>query len=125
MGKKLISILMALATLFCNLPVRGDNPPAKKEILIKKLDKSDKIRSVLELYAFYDGMSSAIHTTTSDLGQIEMTVVNLSTGEAWSDTFDSSLFMQNVLPISGSPGCYGIEYIAESGNVYVGEFIIE
>ena len=76
--------------------------------------------------AFYYGMLSSIQTTvTSDLGQIEMTVTNLSTGEAWSDSFDSGLIMQTLLPISGTPGYYEIEYITESGDVYAGEFLIE
>ena len=77
-------------------------------------------------YVFYDGRLSAIFTTlTSDLGLVEIMVTNLSTGEAWSDTFDSGAFMQNIMPISGTPGYYEIEYITESGDVYAGEFIIE
>lgn len=76
--------------------------------------------------SYYYGMLSSIQTTvTSDLGQIEMTVTNLSTGEAWSDTFDSGLIMQTLLPISGTPGFYEIEYVTESGDVYAGEFLIE
>ena len=79
---------------------------------------------VIEVYYF--SMLSSIQTTvTSDLGQIEMTVTNLSTGEAWSDTFDSGAIMQILLPISGTPGCYEIEYVTESGDVYAGEFLIE
>ena len=128
MLKKLIPILMAIAGMFCIMPVRGDEPPQKLtcEIPIKKLDKSNLFRSPSDFHVFYDGMSSAIFTiVTSDLGQIEMTVTNLSTGEAWSDSFDSGVIMQNLLPISGTPGYYEIEYVTESGDVYAGEFIIE
>ena len=83
-------------------------------------------RSPSDFLVFYDGMSSAIFTTViSDLGQIEMTVTNLSTGEAWSDSFDSGVIMQTLLPISGTPGYYEIEYVTESGDVYTGEFLIE
>lgn len=78
------------------------------------------------IQALFNGMTSTIHTTvTSDLGEIEMTVTNLSTGEAWSDSFDSGVIMQTLLPISGTPGFYEIEYVTESGDVYAGEFIIE
>lgn len=78
------------------------------------------------IQALFNGMSSTIQTTvTSDLGEIEMTVTNLSTGEAWSDSFDSGVIMQTFLPISGTPGFYEIEYVTESGDVYAGEFIIE
>ena len=82
-------------------------------------------RSPSDFHVFYDRMSSAIYTTvTSDLGQIEMTVTNLSTGEAWSDTFDSGAIMQTLLPISGTAGYYEIEYVTESGDVYEGIFIL-
>ena len=127
MNKKLIPILLALAVMFCIEPARGSSPPEKQsEIPIKKLDKSNLFRSPSDFLVFYDGMSSAIYTTvTSDLGQIVMTVTNLSTGEAWSDTFDSGVIMQTLLPISGTSGLYEIEYVTESGDVYAGEFIIE
>ena len=127
MVKKLIPILMAIAGMFCIMPVRGDEPPQKLtcEIPIKKLDKSNMFRSPSDFHVFYDRMSSAIYTTvTSDLGQIEMTVTNLSTGEAWSDTFDSGAIMQTLLPISGTAGYYEIEYVTESGDVYEGIFIL-
>ena len=127
MVNKLIPILMAIAGMFCIMPVRGDEPPQKLtcEIPIKKLDKSNMFRSPSDFHVFYDRMSSAIYTTvTSDLGQIEMTVTNLSTGEAWSDTFDSGVIMQTLLPISGTAGYYEIEYVTESGDVYEGIFIL-
>ena len=127
MVNKLIPILMAIAGMFCIMPVRGDEPPQKLtcEIPIKKLDKSNMFRSPSDFHVFYDRMSSAIYTTvTSDLGQIEMTVTNLSTGEAWSDTFDSGAIMQTLLPISGTAGYYEIEYVTESGDVYEGIFIL-
>ena len=127
MNKKLIPILLTLAAMFCIEPARGSSLPEKqREIPIKKLDKSNLFRSPGDFLVFYDGISSAIYTTvTSDLGQIEMTVTNLSTGEAWSDSFDSGLIMQTLLPISGTPGYYEIEYITESGDAYAGEFLIE
>lgn len=128
MVKHLIPIMLALATTICALPVWGEDPPKEitGEIAIKKLDKSNLFRSPSDFYVFYDGRSSVIYTTlTSDLGQIEMTVVNLSTGETWSDTFDSGVIMQTLLPISGTPGFYEIEYVTESGDVYAGEFLIE
>lgn len=129
MVKKLIPFLLAIAGMFCILPVRGDESLQKQqEIPIKRAFKRPTIRdlSTSPIQARYNGMSTAIHTTvTLDLGQIEMTVINLSTGEAWSNTFDSGAFMQNVLPISGTPGYYEIEYVTEAGDVYAGEFIIE
>lgn len=62
---------------------------------------------------------------TEDLGEVELIVKNLVTGDSWNCSFDSATQTQSLLPISGSPGCYEIEYITESGDVYSGEFLIE
>ena len=127
MIKKLIPITLALAAMFCTLPMRGDSPPDNvKEIPIRKVDKDDKIRSLNCIYAFYDGISPAIHTTfLSDLGLVEMTVTNLSTGEIWSDEFNSSITMQTALPVSGNLGCYTVVYVSESGDIYEGLLLLE
>ena len=129
MVKQLIPIMLAIAGMFCIVPVWGDSSPAKRrEIPIRHVETRPTIRDLSSppLQVCYDGMSSAIFTiVTSDLGQIEMTVTNLSTGEVWSDSFDSGVIMQTLLPISGTPGFYEIEYVTESGDVYAGEFLIE
>ena len=121
--------MLAIAGMFCIVPVWGDSSPAKRrEIPIRHVETRSTIRDLSSppLQVCYDGMSSAIFTiVTSDLGHIEMTVTNLSTGEVWSDSFDSGVIMQNLLPISGTPGFYEIEYVTESGDVYAGEFLIE
>ena len=129
MRKKLIPFLLAIAGMFCIVPVRGDDPPQKQQTIpLKRALQKPTARDLctLSIQACYDELYSAIQTiVTSDLGQVEIMVTNLSTGEAWSDTFDSGAFMQNIMPISGTPGYYEIEYITESGDVYTGEFIIE
>ncbi len=129
MGKKFIPIILVLAAMFCTLPMRGDNPPEfKKEIPIKKIGTQPTVRdlTILPLQVCYDGVMNSIHTVvTSDLDEVDLTVTNLMTGESWWTTFDSGETSQSLLPISGSPGYYEIEYITESGDVYVGEFLIE
>ena len=60
----------------------------------------------------------------SDLGSIEMIVTNLTTGETWSDTFDSAV-SPHFLQISGAPGLYEITYLTSFGDLYEGQFIIE
>lgn len=127
MVKKLIPILLAFATMFCTLPMRGDSPPDRShEIPVKKLDKNNKIRSLCDIQACYYGMLSAICTSvTSDLGEIEVTVTNCSTGEVWYDTFDSSAISQHQLAISSSSGLYEVYYVTDSGDLYEGTFVIE
>jgi hypothetical protein len=76
--------------------------------------------------SIYYGMLSSIQTIiSSDLGDIDVMVYNISTGESWFDTFDSSLEMQTFLPISGDVGLYEIIYMTESGEIYSGSFIID
>lgn len=129
MVKHLFSILFALAAVFCStMPVWGDTPPGKQHVIpIKHVETGSTVRdlNIPPLHACYNGTSSTIYTTiTSDLGQIEMTVVNLSTGEVWSDILDSGALMQTALQISGTPGYYTITYTTESGRVYEGYFTL-
>ena len=128
MIKKLIPLFLALAAMFCIVPMRGDTPPDKgQEIPIRKVDDNRIIRSLTEvqLSAWYNPVFMLIQTnSTSDLGSVEMTVTNLTTGETWSDTFDSAV-TPHLLPISGAPGLYEITYLTSFGNLYEGQLIID
>jgi hypothetical protein len=127
MRKSIILLVAFLLPLFA-LEMSADEKPQIKKIPLQ-LDEDSRLHRDLSLCVievYYFSMLSSIQTTiTSDLGQIEMMVTNLSTGEVWSDTFDSGVIMQTLLPISGTPGFYAIEYVTESGDVYAGEFLIE
>lgn len=128
MIKKLIPLFLALAAMFCIVPMRGDTPPDKgQEIPIRKVDDNRIIRSLTEvqLSAWYNPVFMLIQTnSTSDLGSVEMTVTNLSTSETWTDSFDS-VVTPHLLPISGAPGLYEITYLTSFGNLYEGTFTIE
>ena len=129
MIKKFIPILLALAAMFCTLPMRGDSPPEiKKEIPIRNIRTQPTIRdlTMVSLRACYFGMLSAVHTSvTTDLGEIDVIVTNCVTGEFWEDTFDSSSTSQHLLTISSTPGLYEVTYTTSSGDLYEGTFIIE
>ena len=126
--RKLMIFLVAFLLPLSALEMSADEKGEIQKIPLV-LQGGTKLKRNIEessIESFYYGMLSSIQTTvTSDLGQIEMTVTNLSTGEAWSDSFDSGTIMQTFLPISGTPGYYEIEYVTESGDVYAGEFLIE
>ena len=125
MVKNLISILLVLAAIFCTMPVRGDSTPESYEIPVKRLDKKNQIRSLCDVQAYYNGMLSAVYTTAvSDLGEIDVRVTNISTGEFWEDTFDSSISSQHLLQISGTSGFYEVTYTTSCGNLYEGSFVI-
>lgn len=126
MVKKFISIVVVLAAIFCAVPMRGDSPPEFTiEIPIKKPGSHDTVRSLCEIQAYYNGMLSAVYTSvTSDLGEIDVTVTNCSTGEIWEDTFDSSTTSQHLIQISGTSGFYEVAYTTENGNLYEGSFVL-
>ena len=119
----LVAFLLPLSALEMSADEKGEIQ--KIPLVLQGGTKLKRNIEEFSIESYYYGMLSSIQTTvTSDLGQIEMTVTNLSTGEAWSDTFDSGAIMQILLPISGTPGCYEIEYVTESGDVYEGIFIL-
>ena len=128
MIKKLIPLFLALAAMFCIVPMRGDTPPDEgREIPIRKVDDNRIIRSLtdIELSAWYNTAFMCIQTLASiNIGLIDMTVTNFTTGETWSDTFDSAV-SPHFLQISGAPGLYEITYLTSFGNLYEGTYIIE
>lgn len=77
----------------------------------------------IECY-YYGLMNTIITNVFSDLGDVTLTVTNHSTGEVWYDTFDSGTSSQIATLISGTPGYYDVVYVAESGVIYKGTFII-
>ena len=126
--RKLMIFLVAFLLPLSALEMSADEKGTIRPIPLIKVEKKDLSRSVVQesiMTVYYGPFSSVQTTVTEDLGTVEVTVVNATTGEAWSDSFDSGVIMQTLLPISGTPGFYEIEYVTESGDVYAGEFIIE
>lgn len=71
-------------------------------------------------------MMSYIQTDiTENLGKIDISVTNISTGEIWYDTINSKTDNQSILQISGSLGYYLIVYTTSSGDTIEGSFTIE
>ena len=104
----------------------NDEQPAKKIPLRIEQGTILTRSQTFSIESYYYSMVSCIQTTVcADLGIVDMTVTNCSTGEVWCFAFDSKVQPQSVIHISGTPGFYVISYIASSGDVYEGEFIIE
>lgn len=71
--------------------------------------------------AFVDSALGALTVTSRyDVGDVVAVVENNSTGEYYSDTFDSSEIA--VLPISGTCGLWRITLTLEDGTEFVGDF---
>jgi len=127
--KKFIVLLMALLLPLSAFEMSADNPkPVIKKIPVRVGQKVNINRTlqIIPLESYFYGPMSCIHTTAlTDLGEVEVNVTNNSTGEFWTDTFDTSVESQFHLQISATSGYYVIEYTTASGDTYEGEFIIE
>lgn len=70
----------------------------------------------------YNGYVNGICTTFyQDLGEVEVVVENMLTGEFFDCSVDSAAGYA-VLPISGTSGYYTVSFITESGAEYSGQF---
>lgn len=70
-------------------------------------------------------LSSVVTTISEDLGEVTLTVTNLSTGESFCDTFNSGSTPQALTLISSTSGYYEVSYLTEFGDIYEGNFILE
>ena len=59
-----------------------------------------------------------------DIGCMDVDVVNLSTGELWSDDACSDSGMETV-SVSSATGSYAITLTTDNGSTYFGEYTIE
>lgn len=125
--RKFLILFIAILLPLLALDMRADKPVNVKIPLLNT--GSGKIQRSLDasfVEAHYYGMLSVVSTSiTTDLGEIDIIVTNLSTGEYWEDTFDSSSMSQHLLSISSTSGLYEVTYTTSSGDLYVGSFILE
>lgn len=126
MTRKLITLIMAVLLPLSAFYMNADEKEAKKIPLTQgNIQKLERSLFEIPLESYYIGMMDAIQTSvTTDVGIVEMNVTNLSTGETWSDTFDSAV-TPHFLQISGAPGLYEITYLTSFGDLYEGNFTIE
>lgn len=104
MRKQIILLLAVLLPLFA-FDMNADEKRTKKIPLDPPLQMCVERGMALQINAWYDyTLSSIITAASNDLGDVSLTVTNLSTGETWYDTFDSSSTPQAMTPISGASG---------------------
>lgn len=123
-----IFLFLAVLLPFFALNINAEDKDVVKEIPVKKVPKGINERSLSPecINACYYGFLEGIQTVVSaDLGVIEVTAQNCSTGEMWSDTFNSSQTNVHFLSITPSPGVYEIVYTTHSGERYEGTFYID
>lgn len=77
-----------------------------------------------DIYCSYSEQTSCLDFTFStNLGNLTITVVNLTSNEVVSTIVDSSLGYE-ALPISGDSGYYVINIVSSGGNSYYGSFTL-
>lgn len=119
--------LMALLLPLFSLKMSADEEKAIIRIPITLEPEKNLTRSQgdEQIICHYHGMMTSIVTTFSlDLGMVNITITNCSTGESWYESFDSSVQTQSVIYISGETGFYEISYMTSSGDIYKGTLIL-
>ena len=133
--KKFISILtfiLCLPSLIFASPLsvidKDDDTIAPPSIIIIIIKTPPPIpgqpRSLVQapIECQYNPYMNGICTTfNQDLGELDVLVENLSTGEYLEGTVDSAEGYV-VLPLSGTVGVYNISFVTASGVEYTGEF---
>ena len=79
----------------------------------------------IPMQAYYDGfLFSVCVQFLLSIGEVEVTITNLSTGDYVIYDVVSSAGA-TLLPISGEEGSYRIDFSLDNGSEYEGEFAIE
>lgn len=124
--RKIIFLLMAVTLPLFAFEMNAEENKVKEIPLKRDADIRMQRDLVIQIESCYNGMLSSVVTTISeDLGEVTLTVTNLSTGEIFYDTFDSVTTPQTLTLISGTPGSYEVVYLTETGDTYEGSFTLE
>lgn len=79
--------------------------------------------ALIPLECYYDSIfNEVIVSFLEPLGYVDISLVNISTGETYPTIMTSSDNGQYTIPLSGESGCYFISFYYHNGKCYVGEF---
>lgn len=88
-------------------------------------ERPNRVPAFVPIQAYYDIQFSAVCLSfTECLGDITITVMNLSKGNIYEAYFDSKQFFC-MIPISNEIGIYNIQIQLSNGVIYQGDFEIE
>lgn len=121
----LFSVALLLLLPVQNITADDDNKTVVLEIDIYQTAKRLQRSFVdIPLECYYVGFdSSVVIVFSEDIGIVDISIVNTSTGEVFFDTVDAK-DGQYAVGISGEDGLYRITITTESGDEYEGEFSI-
>lgn len=121
----LFSVALLMLLPVQNIIADDDNKTVVLEIDIYQTKQAAQRSFVdIPLECYYVGFDSSVVTVFSeDIGIVDISIVNTSTGEVFFDTVDSK-GGQCAVRISGEDGTYILQIGTESGDIYEGEFTL-
>lgn len=126
-------LVLTITTLLCTV-ISGNVKPENPEIpdvaqpvpIRKETPEINRPRTpdyCSEISAYYQ--NGVIYLQfNEDLGCMDVQVINLSTGELWSDDACSDSGVETVA-VSSAAGSYAIAITTDNGSTYSGEYTIE
>lgn len=117
-----VGILLAASLLICG-QIKAD----EKNVIISRIGEHPTVgipKAPVPISCFIDDESGELNVYFSgNLGNVAITVSELTLGIVASETVDSSLgFTSLLLPII--PGCYEITFVTAGGEIYSGTFTL-
>ena len=89
-----------------------------------EIERPHRAQESIPISAYFDGFTSTVFVSfTSNIGEVEMVIANMLTGETQYEEVDAYLAPVAV-PISGTEGTYSIVFTLLDGTEYIGEFEI-
>ena len=127
--KRIITLLIIAVSLLCyQSPLKAMNYAADTAIVILPTPGTNpgpdgpRSPAFIPISAYYDSLvSSVLLSFRSNLGEIEVEVLNPTTG-GYSYTLIDTQFLYSVIPITLGSGHYIIIFTLPSGQQYQGEF---
>lgn len=127
--KRIITLLIIAVSLLCyQSPLKAMNYAADTAIVILPTPGTNpgpdgpRSPAFIPISAYYDSLvSSVLLSFRSNLGEIEVEVLNSTTG-GYSYTLIDTQFLYSVIPITLGSGHYIIIFTLPSGQQYQGEF---
>jgi hypothetical protein len=126
-------LILTITTLLCTV-ISGNVKPENPEIpdvaqpvpIRKETPEINRPRTpdyCSEISAYYQ--NGVIYLQFSeDIGCMDVQVINLTTGELWSDDACSDSGVETVA-VSSATGSYAIALTTDNGSTYSGEYTIE
>ena len=126
--KKIVLLLFVLCLTATTSLLAGDDqqfiPITVLDNTVKSGGRTHRAPAFIPIRAYYDSISSSVCVQFSyDIGNVNITIENLSTDDNNDCCIDSSLGSV-YLPIIGGDGDYHIEFILSSGAGFEGYFTV-